>query len=276
MAKGNPLPGEPFDKNLFDHLIRDLTPLPPNPLAVSDLVPQNINLSSSTLAPGQSFRVDWLLANIGAADANAASTTVVRITRSPTSAFSPSNLAGVDTAALPPGTSVAQFANLIAPITQGTYYVWVIADDFSKVTNQGQANLANDFQPSAAFTEHADMGALNLKVPHFDLSELPQMTEDEQLEHRCQMIYHYCIYPEPLKGRRAFQQFMRLEVTTWKLPLRQKTQLSQDSKLLLRCHRVLPCWPLSTLFAPYCNARSIVTSYTISGNPGSSLTPVLV
>ena len=41
-----------------------------------------------------------------------------------------------------------------------------------------------------------DIGALNLRVPHFDLSQLDQMTEDEQVEHRAQMIYDYCIFPE--------------------------------------------------------------------------------
>jgi hypothetical protein len=48
------------------------------------------------------------------------------------------------------GTSVSQSATLTAPATPGTYYVWVVADRYSQVTNQ--SNVNNDLQHSAAFT----------------------------------------------------------------------------------------------------------------------------
>ena len=121
----------------------------------ADLLPKSITLSSSTPAPGTDFTANWTLANIGAAAANAASTTVVRITASSTSGAG-TNAASVSTAALGASTSVAQSATLTAPTAPGTYYVWVVADNGSAVTNQG-ANTGNDLQHSAAFTVSANV-----------------------------------------------------------------------------------------------------------------------
>src|SRR5207249_428817 len=73
----------------------------------------------------------------------------VRINQSSISA-SGTNLAGVSTSALGAGASQSESATLTVPTAPGTYYVWVIADDFSNVTNQ--SNTANDFQHSLAFT----------------------------------------------------------------------------------------------------------------------------
>ena len=120
------------------------------PVANSDLIPQSITPSSTTLAPGANFAVNWTLANIGAVAASSTSTTVVRYSQSPTLATG-DNLASVSTAAIGAGTSVAQSATLTAPTTLGTYYVWVIADNYGTVSNQG-TNTANDLQHSAAFS----------------------------------------------------------------------------------------------------------------------------
>jgi 3-methyladenine DNA glycosylase Mpg len=118
-------------------------------MATSDLVPQNITLGSTSMAPGALLSVSWLLANQGTAAANSTSTTELRINQSTTS-FAGTDLAGVSTAALAGLSSVSQNAALTAPTTPGTYYVWVIADNFSKVSNQ--SSITNDEAHSVAFT----------------------------------------------------------------------------------------------------------------------------
>jgi hypothetical protein len=123
-----------------------------SPPLKSDLIPQNIAPSSSTLAPGASFTASWTLTNTGSGAANAESTTVVRINQSSSSAAG-TNLASISTAALGGGSSVWQSAGLTAPPTPGTYYVWVLADNYSTVTNQ--SNTANDLQHSAAIQVNA-------------------------------------------------------------------------------------------------------------------------
>jgi hypothetical protein len=90
--------------------------------------------------PGANLTVNWTLANIGTAAANASSTTVVRITPSPTSAAG-TDLASISTSALAAGASVNQNTMLTAPATPGTYYVWVVADRFG-VVDQKPANDA--------------------------------------------------------------------------------------------------------------------------------------
>ena len=117
--------------------------------AKADLIPPNILLGSTSLAPGASLSVNWLLLNEGAGAANA-STTEVRITSSPTSYGHPSdNQAAVSTPALGAGASSSQSTTRTAPTIPGTYYVWVIADNNDQVS---QSNIANDEQPSSAFT----------------------------------------------------------------------------------------------------------------------------
>jgi hypothetical protein len=67
-------------------------------MALSDLVPRNVSLGSTSVAPGASLSVNWLLANQGTGAANSTSTTELRINQSSTS-FAGTNLAGVSTAA---------------------------------------------------------------------------------------------------------------------------------------------------------------------------------
>ena len=130
--------------------------------ATADLVPLDLTPSSTTVTAGASFTATWTLANVGNAAANAASTTILRINQSQTTAAPKINLAGVDTPALAAGNSVQQSATLAAPTTPGTYYLWAIADDFSQVTNQ--TNMQNDLQHSAAFTVVAAPGSLQLAM----------------------------------------------------------------------------------------------------------------
>src|SRR5438874_130585 len=118
-------------------------------MALSDLIPTNIQLGLASVAPGGSLAVNWSILNQGTTAANAASTTVVRINQSSTNA-SGTNLAQISTSALSAGASQPESTNLTVPTTPGTYFVWVIADDFSNVSNQ--SNTTNDLQHSIAFT----------------------------------------------------------------------------------------------------------------------------
>src|SRR5205085_2384486 len=159
----NLTPNDPFDESIAGSTLTsvDLTlmdvlgfnvtssPPPPPPPATSDLVPENIALGSSSVAAGGSLSVNWDILNQGTAAANSTSTTEVRITSSSTSAAG-TNLAGLSTLALGAGASQSENTGLPVPTTPGTYYVWVIADNFTNVSNQ--SNTSNDLQHSAAFT----------------------------------------------------------------------------------------------------------------------------
>src|SRR5947208_1925607 len=102
-------------------------------MGTSDLLPEHITLGSSSVVPGGALHVSWDILNQGSGAANASSTTEVRITSSPTSAAG-TNLLGVSTSALGAGASQSESADLTVPTTPGTYYVWVIADNFSNVS----------------------------------------------------------------------------------------------------------------------------------------------
>jgi hypothetical protein len=106
-----------------------------------DLVVQTIGFSPTSVGAGSSVAVNWTMKNQGSATANASST-VVRITSSNSTAAG-SDLGTVSTASLTAGQSVAQNVTVTAPMTAGTYYVWVIADDYNTSGETGTA-AAND------------------------------------------------------------------------------------------------------------------------------------
>ena len=64
-----------IDAFLFGKIGQDLI-IPDTTTPNSNLVPQQVTLSSKTLSSGQSFTASWILANTGAVKANANSTTV--------------------------------------------------------------------------------------------------------------------------------------------------------------------------------------------------------
>ena len=134
----------------------------------SDLIPVNISLGSTSVAPGATLSVNWLLWNQGNMAASSSSTTVIRINQSSSSAAG-SNLDTEGTAALGAGISVSQSSVLTAPTTPGTYFVWVIADNFSNVTNQ--SSTSNDLQHSVAFTVTAP------PAPTFTISNAGNVVE---------------------------------------------------------------------------------------------------
>jgi hypothetical protein len=104
-----------------------------------DLRVLNGAVSPASVSAGGAVSVNWTLANQGTGTANA-STTVVRINQSSTNAGG-TNLASFNTPSLVAGGSQPQATNLSAPTTAGTYYVWVLADNFS---TSGQSASADD------------------------------------------------------------------------------------------------------------------------------------
>src|SRR5436305_2037787 len=115
----------------------------------SNLIPQNIVLSSTSVTAGAGLLVSWSLANTGADAADATSRTAVRITQSPTS-FAGTDAATPPTPALQSQMGFPQNATLTVPTTPGVYYVWVVANAGATVTNE--SDTSNDLQHSVAFT----------------------------------------------------------------------------------------------------------------------------
>ena len=120
-------------------------------LSSADLVPENISLSAASLAANNSVNVSFGIHNQGNAGAGA-STTRLRLSSSPTgSRLSDPVLADVALPALAAGASSSFTTAVTIPAgtAPGTFYVWVIADNFSKVI---QSNSSNDFARSGALT----------------------------------------------------------------------------------------------------------------------------
>jgi hypothetical protein len=132
-----------------------------------NLVPQNIGLSATTVAPGGSLTVNWKLANTGSGS-SPGTVTGVRINQSTTS-FSGTTLANVSMPALGGFASTSQSATLTAPTTPGTYYVWIIADN---VVSGGitQTSYSDDEQHSVAFTVTTPPQLPNLVPQNISLS----------------------------------------------------------------------------------------------------------
>ena len=106
-------------------------------------------LGATSVTAGGTLGASWTISNLGSGAA-AASTTVVRINQS-TTLGSGTNLATVATNALAANGTQAQSANLTAPTTPGTYYVWVLADN-NGTAGQSTATAANDIVRIGSFT----------------------------------------------------------------------------------------------------------------------------
>ena len=109
-----------------------------------DLVPQNITFPTSATA-GSTITINWTMSNQGTVAA-ATSNTAVRITSSNTSP-SVTTLASIATGTIAAGSSASQSATVAVPSIAGTYYVWIIADNNSALT---QSNTANDIVKGAS------------------------------------------------------------------------------------------------------------------------------
>ena len=118
-------------------------------LYVVDVEPLAVSLSSSSVASGGSLIVDWQVRNNGTGPAGT-STSQVRISASNSTYGNSSNNVGSPqaTGSIGAGATINQNETVTAPVTPGTYYVWVIADNYSELT---QTNVNNDFAVSTAF-----------------------------------------------------------------------------------------------------------------------------
>ncbi|HXA20461.1 MAG TPA: PKD domain-containing protein [Thermoanaerobaculia bacterium] len=114
----------------------------------ADLSVFDVTVFPPFAAPGELVTTSFSLANIGARDA-AATTTRVAIGSGPNAATSDVLLAYVATPPLPAGTSKSQSvtAAVPSPFEEGTFYVFVLADD-AKVTDD--VNATNDVARSPA------------------------------------------------------------------------------------------------------------------------------
>src|SRR5262249_29824175 len=109
---------------------------------------RGITLGARSVAPGAARPVSWSLLKQGSAATSSTGTSERRITSAPSSAAG-TELLGISTAAMGASALAGHNATVTAPTTPGTYYVWVIADNFGKVTNQ--SDTTNDLQHSIAF-----------------------------------------------------------------------------------------------------------------------------
>ena len=118
--------------------------------ATVDVQPLSVTRSPSSVVAGGTLGVSWLIRNNGTSTASS-SYSQVRITTSSSSYGNSSNNVGSPkaTGSIGPGSSVVQSTSVTAPTTPGTYYVWVVADNTSVLS---QTNTSNDFAVSSSFT----------------------------------------------------------------------------------------------------------------------------
>jgi uncharacterized protein (TIGR03437 family) len=123
-----------------------------------DLIPQNLSLSPSSVAAGGTLTVSFTIKNQGTATA-AATTTRLRLGTSGTSSSSSNTvatLADIATPSLAAGAtqSFSQAVTIPSSTAPGTYYVWIVGDIFSAIT---QSDPNNDFVVSSALTVTASV-----------------------------------------------------------------------------------------------------------------------
>jgi uncharacterized protein (TIGR03437 family) len=138
---------------------------------VPDLIPQNLSLSTSSVAAGGTLTVSFTIKNQGTGTA-AATTTRLRLGTSATSTSSTNTvatLADVATPSLAAGAtqSFSQAVRIPSGTAAGTYYIWVVADTFDVIA---QSSTANDFLVSSALTVTQAAAAATLSVSPTTLS----------------------------------------------------------------------------------------------------------
>ncbi len=138
-----------------------------------DVEPLNVTRGSSTVAPGASLSVSWQIRNNGSSAA-ASSQSQVRITSSGSSYGNSANNvgSGVATGTIAAGATINQSTTVTVPasLAPGTYYVWVIADNTSVLT---QTTTANDYAVSASFTVAGTVDVETLNVTRGSSSVAP-------------------------------------------------------------------------------------------------------
>jgi hypothetical protein len=109
-----------------------------------DVQPLNVTIGSSSVTAGGSLLVSWQIRNNGTGTAST-SNSQVRITTSNAAGGygnSSNNVGSAQaTGTIAAGATISQSTTVTVPSTPGTYYVWVIADNNS---NLSQTNVNND------------------------------------------------------------------------------------------------------------------------------------
>ena len=115
-----------------------------------DVQPLSVTRGASSVVAGGTLAVSWQIRNNGTGTAGT-SNSQVRITNSSTSFGNSANNVGSAqaTGSIAAGATINQSTSVTVPTSPGTYYVWVIADNTSRLT---QSNTSNDFARSSAFT----------------------------------------------------------------------------------------------------------------------------
>ncbi|MBE0541397.1 MAG: immunoglobulin domain-containing protein [Verrucomicrobia bacterium] len=137
-----------------------------------DVQPLNVTRSPSSVAPGDSLSVSWQIRNNGSAAA-ASSQSQVRISSSSSTSGGPANNVGsaVSTGTIGAGATINQNRTVTVPsLAPGTYYVWVVADNTSLLT---QTDYNNDFAVSASFTVSGTVDVQPLNVTRGSSSVAP-------------------------------------------------------------------------------------------------------
>ena len=134
--------------------------------ATVDVQPLNVTPGSSSVAPGGSLYVSWQIRNNGTAAAGS-SYSQVRITTSSSSYGNSANNVGggVATGTIGAGATINQNETVTVPSSPGTYYVWVIADNTTLLT---QTTVANDEAVSSSFTVTGSGGGSGSIAAGFD------------------------------------------------------------------------------------------------------------
>ena len=134
--------------------------------ATVDVQPLNVTPGSGSVTPGGSLYVSWQIRNNGSSSAGS-SYSQVRITTSSSSYGSSANNvgSGVATGTIGAGATINQNETVTVPSSPGTYYVWVIADNTSLLT---QTTVANDEAVSSSFTITGGSGGTDILGADFN------------------------------------------------------------------------------------------------------------
>jgi len=137
-----------------------------NGSGLPDLVPQSITVNPASLAVGESAAVSFTVRNQGGGSAIPTTTRLRLSTSAGGPSLSDPILGDVNTPSLAAGASIAQSAQVTIPsgTSSGSYHVWVIVDNFSKLQ---QTSAANDFGSKS----------INVTGPAAPPGELPDFFE---------------------------------------------------------------------------------------------------
>jgi uncharacterized membrane protein len=163
-----------------DDLARSLYPLQIGATRLQpNLLPRDVTLSASMVRPGDQLTVIWTTTNIGAATCPR-SVTGLRLGTSSTAPPNSASLVQVATPEIPSRGGIKQTNVLTIPpgLALGTYYVWVVVDDFT-VSTLNQVSRGDDTAKSAQFGVVAVLAQPNLVPMNIQLDKLEARRSDQ-------------------------------------------------------------------------------------------------